>query len=55
MARGHQGPVVWADLLSFIKTPQAPLPSGAPTIPGSPTQPNAPINAEAAARLRAGL
>ena len=55
MTRDRQGPVVWADLLSFIKTPQAPLPSGAPTIPGSPTQPNAPINAEAAARVRAGL
>ena len=55
MTRDHQGPVVWADLLSFIKTPQAPLPSGAPTIPGSPTQANAPVNAEAAGRVRAGL
>jgi acylglycerol lipase len=55
MTRDRQGPVVWADLLSYIKTPEAPLPSGAPTIPGARTQPNAPINAEAAGRIRAGL
>ena len=55
MTRDHQGPVVWEDLLSFIRDPQAPLPSGAPTIPGSPTQPNAPIDAEAARKIQAGL
>lgn len=55
MTRDRQGPVVWADLLSFIKTPQAPLPSGAPTIPKSPTLPNAPIAADREAAIRAGL
>ena len=55
MTRDLQGPVVWADLLSFIKTPEAPLPSGAPKIPGSPTLPNAPIAAEGEGRVRAGL
>ncbi|RYF96628.1 MAG: alpha/beta hydrolase, partial [Caulobacteraceae bacterium] len=55
MTRDHQGPVVWEDLLSFIRDPQAPLPSGAPTIPGSPTQPNAPIDAEAGRKIQAGL
>lgn len=55
MTRDRQGPVVWADLLSFIRTPQAPLPSGAPTIPKAPTLPNAPIAAEAGAPVRAGL
>lgn len=55
MTRDKQGPVVWADLLSFIRTPQAPLPSGAPTIPKAPTLPNAPIAAEAGAPVRAGL
>jgi len=33
LMRDHQGPVVWADVLSFIRDPQAPLPSGAPPIP----------------------
>ena len=42
-----------AELTTAVE--QAPLPSGAQTIPGSPTQLNTPINAEAAARLRAGL
>jgi hypothetical protein len=55
MTRDRQGPLVWEDLLSFIRDPQAPLPSGAPTIPGSPTQPNAPIDAEAARKIQAGL
>lgn len=40
MTRDHQGPAVWADILAFVKDPQAPLPSGAPTIPGAPTPPN---------------
>lgn len=55
MTRDHQGPVVWADLLSFITTPDAPLPSGVPTIPGSPTRGNEPVNAQADGRVRAGL
>jgi acylglycerol lipase len=36
MTRDHQGPVVWKDILAFIKDPTTPLPSGAPPIPGSP-------------------
>jgi alpha-beta hydrolase superfamily lysophospholipase len=55
MTRDRQGPVVWADLLSFITTPEAPLPSGAPTIPGAPTRPNAPVQAQEATKVRAGL
>ena len=55
MTRDLQGPVVWADLLSFIKTPEAPLPSGAPPIPGARTLPNAPITAEGKEKTRAGL
>jgi alpha-beta hydrolase superfamily lysophospholipase len=37
LTRDHQGPVVWRDILSFIRDPNAPLPSGAPAIPGSPS------------------
>ncbi|MET0271841.1 MAG: alpha/beta fold hydrolase [Phenylobacterium sp.] len=37
LTRDRQGPVVWRDILSFIRDPQAPLPSGAPAIPGSPS------------------
>jgi alpha-beta hydrolase superfamily lysophospholipase len=55
LTRDLQGPVVWADLLSFIRDPQAPLPSGVPPIPGSPTPPNAPIDAEARKKVQAGL
>lgn len=55
MTRDLQGSVVWADLLSFIKTPEAPLPSGAPPIPGARTLPNAPITAEGEEKTRAGL
>ncbi len=36
MTRDHQGPVVWKDILSFIKDPEGPLPSGAPKIPTAP-------------------
>lgn len=36
MMRDRQGPVVWKDVLAFIRDPGAPLPSGAPPIPGSP-------------------
>lgn len=40
MTRDRQGPMVWADILAFIKDPDAPLPSAAPPIPGAPTRPN---------------
>ncbi|WP_304217320.1 alpha/beta hydrolase [Phenylobacterium aquaticum] len=33
MTRDRQGPKVWADILSYIRDPAAPLPSGAPPIP----------------------
>jgi alpha-beta hydrolase superfamily lysophospholipase len=36
MTRDHQGPLVWRDILGFIRDPAAPLPSGAPPIPGAP-------------------
>ena len=35
MMRDRQGPVVWKDILAFIRDPEAPLPSGAPPIPGA--------------------
>jgi alpha-beta hydrolase superfamily lysophospholipase len=38
LTRDHQGPVVWRDVLAFIRDPQGPLPSGAPPIPGSPAE-----------------
>jgi alpha-beta hydrolase superfamily lysophospholipase len=33
LTRDRQGPVVWRDVLAFIRDPAAPLPSGAPPIP----------------------
>jgi alpha-beta hydrolase superfamily lysophospholipase len=48
LTRDHQGPVVMADVLAFIRDPQAPLPSGAPPIPGAPGH-------AAASRRAAGL
>jgi alpha-beta hydrolase superfamily lysophospholipase len=33
LTRDRQGPVVWQDILSFIRDPVAPFPSGAPPIP----------------------
>ena len=36
MTRDRQGPVVWRDILDFIRDPTAPLPSGAPRIPTAP-------------------
>jgi acylglycerol lipase len=36
MMRDRQGPVVWKDILGFIRDPEAPLPSGAPPIPVAP-------------------
>ena len=35
LTRDLQGPVVWADVVAWLKDPDAPLPSGAPPIPGS--------------------
>jgi alpha-beta hydrolase superfamily lysophospholipase len=37
MMRDHEGPLVWRDILAFVRDPSAPLPSGAPPIPGGPT------------------
>jgi alpha-beta hydrolase superfamily lysophospholipase len=39
MMRDKQGPVVWNDILAFIRDPAAPLPSGAPKIPTAPNPP----------------
>jgi alpha-beta hydrolase superfamily lysophospholipase len=36
MMRDKQGPIVWKDILAFIRDPAAPLPSGAPKIPTAP-------------------
>jgi alpha-beta hydrolase superfamily lysophospholipase len=36
LMRDRQGPVVWRDVLAFIRDPATPLPSGAPAIPGAP-------------------
>jgi len=36
MLRDRQGPMVWKDILAFIRDPQGPLPSGAPKIPTAP-------------------
>jgi len=36
MLRDHEGPVVWKDIATFIRDPEAPLPSGAPKIPTAP-------------------
>jgi alpha-beta hydrolase superfamily lysophospholipase len=35
LTRDHQGPVVWRDILAFVRDPSAPPPSGAPPIPGA--------------------
>ena len=40
LTRDREGPLVWADILAFVRDPKAPLPSGARTIPGAPTPPN---------------
>ncbi|MFN3513327.1 MAG: lysophospholipase [Phenylobacterium sp.] len=55
LTRDLQGPVVWADVLSFVLDPRKPLPSGAPPIPGAPTPANAPRAAEMDVDRRAGL
>ena len=49
MMRDKQGPVVWKDILAFIRDPAAPLPSGAPKIPTAPAP--APLQRQAAASL----
>jgi alpha-beta hydrolase superfamily lysophospholipase len=36
LMRDLQGPAVWADVLAFLRDPNAPLPSGAPPIPSQP-------------------
>ncbi len=36
LTRDHEGPMVWKDILAFIRDPKAPLPSGAPKIPAAP-------------------
>jgi alpha-beta hydrolase superfamily lysophospholipase len=36
LMRDKEGPLVWRDVLSWLRDPAAPLPSGAPPIPGSP-------------------
>ncbi|MGA0603040.1 alpha/beta fold hydrolase [Caulobacter sp. KR2-114] len=36
----RQAETVWGDIAAFLRDPNAPLPSGAPTIPGAPTAPN---------------
>ncbi len=33
MMRDHEGPMVWKDILAFVRDPNATLPSGAPKIP----------------------
>jgi acylglycerol lipase len=37
LMRDEEGPLVWRDVLAFIRDPAAPLPSGAPAIPGART------------------
>lgn len=45
LTRDHQREVVIADMLSFIRDPTAPLPSGAPPIPGAATPGDGPRRA----------
>ena len=39
LTRDHQGPLVWSDVLSFIRDPSRPLPSAAPPIPAHRSHP----------------
>jgi alpha-beta hydrolase superfamily lysophospholipase len=55
LMRDRQGPVVWADMLSFVLDPKAPLPSGAPPIPGAPDGRPQTHAADATPVARAGL
>ena len=51
LTRDHQGPVVMADVMAFIRDPEAALPSAAPPIPGAPAH----VAARPASRRAAGL
>ena len=53
LTRDHEGPVVMGDILSFIRDPEAALPSGAPPIPGAPE--HRPDQDPNASRRAAGL
>ena len=35
LMRDHEGPLVWRDVLAFVRDPVAPLPSDPPPIPGA--------------------
>jgi alpha-beta hydrolase superfamily lysophospholipase len=52
LTRDRQRAVVIADVLSFIRDPEAPLPSGAPSIPGAASKNSGPADAS---RRAAGL
>lgn len=41
LTRDLAGPRVWADVVSFIRDPRAPLPSGAPPVPHAPKRQHA--------------
>jgi alpha-beta hydrolase superfamily lysophospholipase len=47
LMRDKQGPVVWRDILAFIRDPEGPLPSGAPPIPTAPRAPSGTVQAAA--------
>jgi acylglycerol lipase len=51
LTRDHQGPVVWKDVLAFIRDPAAPLPSEPPPI----AKPKGPGKSRASSRTVAGL
>ena len=53
MTRDKQGPVVWRDIASFIRDPEAPLPSGAPRVPTK--VPPAPAKNSRTAKAASGL
>jgi alpha-beta hydrolase superfamily lysophospholipase len=52
LTRDHQGPVVWKDILAFMRDPGAPLPSDPPPIPRKVPRPD---KAGASSRVAAGL
>jgi len=35
LMRDHEGPLVWRDIIAFVRDPAAPLPSNAPPMPGA--------------------
>jgi alpha-beta hydrolase superfamily lysophospholipase len=51
LTRDHEGPVVWRDILAFVRDPSAPPPSGAPPIPGAHSL----VSASASARAGESL